>query len=71
MKLSTTIGKIQSVPNMTYKKIIYQFIAYMKDNGSSDHHKNNNLKVVIGFSNFLGQMNTFYDVKRKEQVLQI
>lgn len=70
MKLSTTIRKIQSVPNITNKEIIYQFLEYMKNNGSSEHHKNNNLKVVMGFSNFLGQMNTFYGVKRKEQVLE-
>ena len=36
---------------------------------SSIHHKNNNLKVIIAFANFLGSDFTFHEVKRKEQVL--
>jgi integrase/recombinase XerD len=70
MKLSTTIGKIQAVPNSVNREIIYHFLAYMKNNDSSEHHKNNNLKVVIGFANYVGKLNSFYDVKRKEQVLE-
>jgi hypothetical protein len=33
------------------------------------HHKNNNLKVIIAFANFLGSEMTFYEIKKKEQVL--
>jgi hypothetical protein len=36
---------------------------------SSIHHKNNNLKVIIAFANFLGSDVTFHEVKKKEQVL--
>ena len=35
----------------------------MRSNGSSEHHQNNNLKVVITFSNFIGKENSFYDTK--------
>jgi hypothetical protein len=27
----------------------------MRDKGSSEHHQNNNLKVIITFSNFIGK----------------
>ena len=36
---------------------------------SSIHHKNNNLKVIIAFANFLGSDFSFHEVKKKEQVL--
>ena len=40
----------------------------MKDNDSSVHHQNNNLKVVIAFTNFLGSDITFYEIKKKEDL---
>jgi hypothetical protein len=42
-KLSTTINKIQSLPNFSNSKIINEFLIYMKNNGSSERHQNNNL----------------------------
>jgi len=68
-KLTTTINKIQYVPNQTNSVIINEFYQYMKDSDSSVHHKNNNLKVVITFANFLGPGITFYEIKKKEQIL--
>ena len=41
----------------------------MKSNGCSDHHQNNNLKVVISFAKFLGPSSSFYDIKKKEQII--
>ena len=69
LKLSTTIRKIQNIPNKVNVEIINEFHGYMRDNGSSEHHQNNNLKVVIGFGNFLGENNSFYDIKTRQQVL--
>ena len=68
-QLTTTINKIQSVPNQTNSVIINEFNQYMKDNDSSVHHQNNNLKVVIAFANFLGPSITFYEIKKKQQIL--
>ena len=42
----------------------------MRSNGSSEHHQNNNLKVVIAFSNFIGKDNSFHDINKKDQVLE-
>jgi len=69
LKLTTTVNKIQSVPNYANSVIINEFYKYMKSNGSSEHHQNNNLKVAIAFANFLGPGVTFYDVKKKEQII--
>jgi len=68
VKLSTTIKKIESVSNDINRKLVYEFSDYMKNNGSSEHHQNNNLKVALGFAFHLGKT-SFYDVKTKEQIL--
>jgi hypothetical protein len=67
-KLTTTINKISSVPNSTNSTIIQEFSKYMKENGSSEHHQNNNLKAVIAFARFLGSHPTFYNIQKKEQI---
>ena len=69
-KLSTTIGKIQNIPNSKNIKIINEFLEYMRSNGSSEHHQNNNLKVVITFGNFIGKNNSFFENNKKDQVLE-
>ena len=63
LKLSTTIGKIQNIPNSKNIEIINEFLEYMKDNGYTEHHQNNNLKVVIAFGNFIDKDNSFLDIK--------
>ena len=55
--------------NDTNRVIINDFCAYMKSNGCSEHHHNNNLKVAIAFAKFLGPDNSFYDIKKKEQII--
>ena len=36
----------------------------------SEHHQNNNLKVVLLFGNFVGKDNSFYESNKKDQVLE-
>jgi integrase/recombinase XerD len=67
--LSTTIGKIQNIPNSKNIEIINEFLEYMRNNGSSEHHQNNNLKVVIAFGSFIGKDTSFLDIIKKEQNL--
>ena len=69
-KLSTTIGKIQNIPNFKKIEIINEFLGYMRNNGSSEHYQNNNLKVVIAYINFIGKDNSFFDIKKKEQIVE-
>jgi hypothetical protein len=40
----------------------------MRSKGSSEHHQNNNLKVIITFSNFI--RSSFYAVNKREQILE-
>lgn len=68
-KLTTTVKKINLVPNRTNCHLIDQFYEFMKSNGVSERHQNNNLKAVINFANFLGEKITFTDINRSEQVL--
>jgi integrase/recombinase XerD len=68
-KLSTTVSKIANVPNQTNAAIITDFHVYMRSNGASESHQNNNLKTAIAFASFLGPHTSFYDLSRKEQIL--
>jgi integrase/recombinase XerD len=67
-KLTTTINKIALLHNSTNSALINDFHQYMKSNGASERHQNNNLKAVIAFANFLGTDITFLDVQLKEQI---
>ena len=60
LKLSTTIGKIQNIPNIKNIEIINEFLEYMRDKGSSEHHQNNNLKVIIAFGIMMKILSTKY-----------
>ena len=42
---------------------------YMKNNCSSERHQNNNLNVLIEFSNYFHSNITFCDINKKEQIL--
>jgi integrase/recombinase XerD len=45
-----------------------EFYQYMKNNGASESHTNNNLKTNMAFAKFLCPDVTFYDVQRKEVI---
>lgn len=68
--LSTTVKHIYDrVPNPVNSQLIVDFHQYMKDNGTSPRHQNNNLKAVIAFAIFLGSNTTFYQVRSKDQII--
>jgi integrase/recombinase XerD len=68
IKISTLLAKVQSLPNEQNRLTIMDFYNYMQEEGSSENHQINNLKVIIDFSKHLGQK-SFHDIKKKEQVL--
>jgi hypothetical protein len=68
-KLATTINKIALLPSPTNSDLINEFYQYMKSNGTSERHQNNNLKAIIAFASFLGTDTTFLDVQLKEQIM--
>ena len=63
-KLSTTIEKIQNLPNSFNRITLNEFLFYMKNNGSSERHQNNNLIVMMEFSNHFDSDTTFYDINK-------
>jgi hypothetical protein len=65
-KLSTTINKIQLVPNLANREAISAFHAYLMSNDLSVHHVNNNLKASIAFANYLGPEISFNDITSKQ-----
>lgn len=68
--LSTTVKHIyDKVPNPENSQLIADFHQFMKDNGTSERHQNNNLKAIIAFAGFLGGDKTFREVKSKDQVI--
>lgn len=69
VKLATTIKKIDSISNNTNLELVKKFCSFMRSNGASERHQNNNLKAVIAFANFLGEKNSFTDINKTEQVL--
>jgi hypothetical protein len=68
-KLTTTISKIASIPNSVNSELVNDFYEYMKSNGASERHQNNNLKVMIAYAWFLGTDVIFYNVRKKEQIM--
>ena len=65
-KLSTTVNKIQNLSNSSNSKTLNEFLMYMKNNGSSERHQNNNLNVMIEFSNYLDSHTTFYNINKSK-----
>jgi hypothetical protein len=39
----------------------------MRSKGYAEHHQNNNLKVIVTFSNLIS---SFYDINKTEQILE-
>ena len=69
VKLSTTITKISLIRNSTNQVLVKGFYEFMKSNGCSDKHINNNLKAIMNFDSGLDSKISFLDIKRRDQVL--
>ena len=68
-KLSTTVNKIDLIPSRKNAKLIHKFHEFMKSNGASERHQNNNLKAVCNFATYLGQNINFEEIKSTNQIL--
>ena len=70
VRLSTTISKISLMANSTNQMLVTEFYEYMKNNGCSEKHINNNLKAIMNFADNLKPTTTsFFDIRRKDQIL--
>ena len=70
-RLSTTVSKINLFPNPENAALFFKFHEFMKENGVSERHQNNNLKAVVAYATkFLDlTQKPFKDVDSKEMVL--
>ena len=67
--ISTTVRHIYDrVPNSVNSQLIAEFHQFMKDNGTSQRHQNNNLKAIIAFAEFLCADKNFCQVTSKDQI---
>ena len=53
-KLSTTPTKFKSLANPEITDLVLGFYEFVKCNGVSYRHQNNNLKAIVSYSIFLG-----------------
>jgi integrase/recombinase XerD len=67
-KLCTTVNKIRLFSNSENAKLVHNFYEFMKENGASERHQNNNLKAIISYSNFLGNR-SLKEIDKKEDIL--
>jgi integrase/recombinase XerD len=67
-KLSTTVSNISKIMNKQNADVIFDFSKFIKENGCSERHQNNNLKAVIAYSNFIGPIFLTH-INNKEDVL--
>jgi integrase/recombinase XerD len=69
MKLSTTLGHIDKIPNPINAFLVKDFYEYLKEIGTSENYQNQNLKQIIGFGKFLGTEKSFYDINNKVEIV--
>jgi integrase/recombinase XerD len=69
-KLETVLEKISTIPNPVNSSLIEEFYQFITDNRKSDSYKKNNLKALILFSHELAPNVTFYDIQKKEKILE-
>lgn len=68
-KLSTTVNHIQMLTNAKNRQLILQFHDFMMRNGNSQAYQNNNLKVVIAYSQYLPQTVCLDTIRSKSQII--
>ncbi|MFL6355118.1 MAG: hypothetical protein ACJ71C_00970, partial [Nitrososphaeraceae archaeon] len=68
VKLSTTIKKIEHIPNATNRYLLIEFHKYLNSNGVSESHQNNNLKALTAFAQFLDPTISFSNIKENDLI---
>jgi len=67
-KLSTTLNKVKTLSSLENADFILKFYDFMKYNGVSERHQNNNLKAIVSYSTFLGKK-SLKDISDKDDIL--
>jgi integrase/recombinase XerD len=67
MKLQTTLSHLESLPNISNKKLLVEFHEYLRGVDTSENYQSQMLKQLVSYAEFLGET-SFYAVNRKEQL---
>ena len=67
-KLTTTIEKIKRLSNSINSRLIFEFHNFMKENGASEGHQNNNLKIILSFAQFINST-SLTEIDKKDDIL--
>jgi hypothetical protein len=70
-KLETVLEKGSTISNPVNSALIQEFYQFMVDNRKSDSYKKNNLNTLILFRHKLAPNVTFYDIQKKEKILEM
>jgi hypothetical protein len=69
-KLETVLDKVSWIANPVNSSLIQEFYQYIVDSRKSDSYKKNNLKALVLFSHELPPDVTFYDIHKREKILE-
>jgi hypothetical protein len=67
-KLVTTVEKIKRLSNSNNSRLIFEFHDFMKENGASERHQNNNLKSIMSFAEFMNSI-SLARIDNKDDIL--
>jgi hypothetical protein len=68
--LFTTVRHIyDKVPKSVNSQLIAEFHQFMKENGTSQRHQNNNLKAIMAFARLLGPDMPFYKMTSMNRII--
>lgn len=67
-KLATTIEKIKRLSNSSNSRLILDFHEFMKENGASERHQNNNLKAVLSLAQFMSSK-SLGEISNRDDIL--
>jgi hypothetical protein len=67
-KLATTVEKIKRLYDSDNSRLILEFHDFMKENGASERHQNNNLKALLSFAQFINSK-SLGEIENKDDIL--
>ncbi len=67
-KLATTVEKIKRLSNGNNSRLIFEFHDFMKENGASERHQNNNLKAILSLAEFINSK-SLPEIDNKDDIL--
>jgi hypothetical protein len=69
MKLLTTLGHMAKITSAINASLVNDFYHYLRQINTSENYQNQNLKQIIRYAKSLGPEKTFYDIKKKEEII--